>query len=483
MKGSKLNKKILIFAFPVIVFCLWVFLSSSNAQLIPDHARELAEIRAAIKAKGARWKANETSISRLPLEKARMLCGTILSAGIGARSAGVDAAAPYVESTTLPLSFDWRNKDGINYVTSIKDQMNCGSCWAFATVGGFESQILIDNSTLTIDLSEQYVVSCNTYNNGCCGGYMDRVSDFLLNIGTTYEACIPYSSDGSYYYRGRRCIDSSEPCPSSCTIGGGDLNLETISGWEWIPNTVVDIKTALYENGTIPCGMAVFDDFRFYEEGVYEHLWGTYLGGHAVIIIGWDDENQCWICKNSWGTSWGEGYDAEPGGYFRIAWGNSYIGDSAVKLYFAPVVNCSSNFDCNDDNPCTGDICINPGTVESYCENSPVSDNTSPAGCEAGNICCDGQCVTPVCSNDGDCSDEYDCTIDTCNYPNSCNASCINTWPACGIEDGCCGPNCLSSTDPDCTVTCLPVGAPCEDDSECCSGRCRGRPGGKTCRE
>lgn len=333
MKRSNLNKKILIFSFPVIVLCFWTFLSSANAQLIPDQARELAEIRAAIKAKGARWIAGETSVSRLPIEQARMLCGTVLTAVGEIGQAGEDTA-PYIESMTLPLSFDWRNKDGINYVTSVKDQMDCGSCWAFATVGGFESKILIENPTFTINLSEQYLVSCNTNNNGCCGGFIDRACNFLFNTGTTYTACVPYSSDGAYYYRGRRCIDGSEPCPLSCT-GTGDLNLERISGWEWISNTVLSIKTALNENGPVPCGMSVYEDFRFYEEGIYEHLWGPYLGGHAVIIIGWEDTNQCWICKNSWGTDWGEGYPgADPGGYFRIKYGDSYIGDSDVKLFY-----------------------------------------------------------------------------------------------------------------------------------------------------
>lgn len=490
MKRSNLNKKILIFALPVIIFCLWTFLSSADAQLIPAQTREIAAIRAAIKAKGAKWIAGETSVSKLPREQARMLCGTILTSMGEIGSAGEETASPYMESQTLPESFDWRNINGSNYVTEIKDQMNCGSCWAFATVGGFESQILINTSALTIDLSEQYVVSCNTDNKGCCGGYINRVCNFLLYIGTTDETCVEYTSDGAYYYRGRRCIDDSEPCPPSCTIpGGGDLNLETISGWEWIPNTVENIKSVLYNYGPVPCGMAVYEDFTAYNGGVYEHSTGSYLGGHAVLIIGYDDnpviesvaypEKACWICKNSWGTDWGEGYGTETGGYFRIAYNNSNIGDSAVRLIYEPMVNCSSNQDCDDTNPCTDDACDGGECV--YTNNTSSCDDGD--ACTTGDTCSDGECI----GNEIDCDDTNPCTIDSCDGGNclheqmNCNDNdpctddacvngiCVNTDPECGLDDGCCPEGCPSVEDPDCP------------QAECGDGYCAGEAMGEDC--
>lgn len=176
---------------------------------------------------------------------------------------------------------------------------------------------------------------------------------------------------------------------------------------------------------------------------------------------------------------WGEGYPgADPGGYFRIKYGDSYIGDSAVKLFYTPVVTCSLNEGCDDTNPCTDDSCVNPGTVDSYCQNTSLLDDTP---CGTG-ICCDGECITAICSTDGDCSDENECTIDTCYDGDTCLAMCEHSWFPCGPSDGCCGPACTAS-DPDCTPSCLPVGSLCANDSECCSDKCRGRPGGKTCRE
>ncbi len=76
------------------------------------------------------------------------------------------------------------------------------------------------------------------------------------------------------------------------------------------------------------CSMLVYDDLRFYTGGVYQHVSGAYLGGHAVVIVGWDDAESCWICKNSWGTDWGED------GYFRIRWEDCSIGGESTFIFY-----------------------------------------------------------------------------------------------------------------------------------------------------
>ena len=123
---------------------------------------------------------------------------------------------------------------------------------------------------------------------------------------------------------------------------------------------------------------------------------------------------------------------------------------------------CTDPAECDDANECTVDDC-----VDGICENLPVADGTICGG----GICCTGVCVSPVCSDDPECEDQEACTVDTCADAGTCSASCDNTWPSCGLSDGCCGPDCTSADDPDCEV-CLVKGEPCTLDSECCSNWC-----------
>jgi len=99
----------------------------------------------------------------------------------------------------------------------------------------------------------------------------------------------------------------------------------------------------------------------------------------------------------------------------------------------------------------------------------------------AGLICCGGQCVAPACGADADCDDGNACTTNACSNAGTCDASCGGSWAACGLADGCCGPACDSSNDGDCP-SCLAPGAACTDGAECCSGKCRGKPGALICR-
>ena len=123
---------------------------------------------------------------------------------------------------------------------------------------------------------------------------------------------------------------------------------------------------------------------------------------------------------------------------------------------------CTGPEECDDANECTVDDC-----VEGICENTPEPDGTTCSG----GICCAGTCIAPVCSDDTDCDDQEACTVDSCANAGTCSASCDNTWPSCGLSDGCCGPDCTSADDPDCE-TCLLKGEPCSLDSECCSNWC-----------
>jgi hypothetical protein len=91
--------------------------------------------------------------------------------------------------------------------------------------------------------------------------------------------------------------------------------------------------------------------------------------------------------------------------------------------------------------------------------------------CTGGQICCGGACRPATCSSGAECNDGVACTADVCNNPGTCTASCSNTWAACGLNDGCCGPSCTSANDPNC---CRPKNAACTADNQCCGNKCRG---------
>jgi serine protease len=138
----------------------------------------------------------------------------------------------------------------------------------------------------------------------------------------------------------------------------------------------------------------------------------------------------------------------EPGRDDTYGYGlvNAY---AALGWTAPPVIACSFDTDCNDNNECTNDVCVNPGQSNAYCQNTPLEDNTS---CTNG-ICCSGVCKAPACSVDTDCNDNNACTIDTCNNAGSCAASCSYTnITACVSGDGCCPAGCTNETDGDCPV-------------------------------
>ena len=263
---------------------------------------ELDEITKAIEQKNSRWSAQQTSISRLTPEERKQRLGSkyplySFTEKILTRT-----------SPSLPARLDWRNYNGNNYITPIKDQGDCGACWAFAVSAALESKALIALNTpnAPLDLSEQVLTSCGNAGN-CDAGYINAASDFISNYGLPPEYCYPYTaSNGS-------CSNS---CPDWASIA------YTVSGWSLVDPNVDAIKDALYHYGPLVALMAVNSDFFYYGSGIYSHAWGSFEGYHAALIVGYDDVEQYFIVKSSWGTGWGEA------GYFRIAY--SEIGSETI---------------------------------------------------------------------------------------------------------------------------------------------------------
>ncbi len=276
--------------------------------------KDLDNIRSAIKAKNHKWVADTTSVSGLSLEQKKNRAGMNMDEEL-APSPDESTPAPDDMTTAAPATLDWRSFEGINYVSPVKNQGNCGSCWAFATTAALESQVMLFTGGSLIDLSEQILVSCSGTGT-CSGGSSLSATGFIQDVGLPVETCLPYTA-----------TDSS--CNNACADWVN--NTFGIVGWHRASSTTItvdDIKTGLYLYGPVVATMYVYNDFYYYRTGIYKYTTGSYIGAHAVLVVGYDDFNQCFIVKNSWGTGWGEA------GYFKIAYsevgGTSKFGYSAL---------------------------------------------------------------------------------------------------------------------------------------------------------
>jgi C1A family cysteine protease len=280
-----------------IAFLLLILISS------PLLAINAEDVNKAIRDKGADWVAGETAISKLPPEAKKRLASLIPASNLSLKAKSNKVSAEAV----IPARVDWRNFGGHNYITGIRDQGECGSCYAFAATAVLESRILITSHTpdTDLDLSEQSMVSCDTNNMGCDGGFLDSAFDFLKTTGATLESCYPYTSGES-------------GIAGDC-IGCADWRQNTykITSFEDVSTSVKSIKSSIAEHGPVMVGFIVYSDFFYYKSGIYRHITGLAEGGHAVAIVGYDDTERCWIVKNSWGPNWGEN------GFFRIAAGTN----------------------------------------------------------------------------------------------------------------------------------------------------------------
>jgi cathepsin L len=314
------------------------FYKQRELQASPAVRSRLTDLRATIKAQNLTFGVGYTTAADQKIEE---LAGTVAPANLEQEVSQVNSNATILlaeedQARTTALSrssillpelaakkkciagrrkFDWRDS---GKVTPVRNQGGCGSCWAFSTLGAWEGSNLIRNNAAD-DASEQYLVNAKTAGT-CSGGWW--AFDLMrkpTGTGTATEAGVPYmGSDGTN--------------PSSVATPYKVANWGYVSPGGGIP-TPAEIKKAMCDHGPVTVAVRVTPAFQHYNgEGVFNEQDPGKIN-HGVTIVGWDDDKQAWLIKNSWGTGWGDK------GYMWIAYNSNKIGlgaawvDASTKFY------------------------------------------------------------------------------------------------------------------------------------------------------
>jgi cathepsin L len=206
--------------------------------------------------------------------------------------------------STKSQAFDWRSR---GRVTSVRDQGQCGACWAFATLGAYEGNYLVTKN-VPIHGSEQDILDCSGAGS-CNGGWWEKALDFLIPTGTLSADVLKYTGvQGT-------CVLKA-PRPYQALVWGFVRNDAGIP-------TIAEMKDALCRYGPLAVGVRITEAFKSYTGEVFnEDDQGDV--NHGVTLVGWDDSKKAWLIKNSWGETWGMS------GYMWITYGSNRIGFGAA---------------------------------------------------------------------------------------------------------------------------------------------------------
>jgi C1A family cysteine protease len=264
-------------------------------------------INSLIKKNNAGWVARENTISRMnDIEIKRLLGSTDRPAG----------NALFEDRTKANESMDWRNVNGTNWLGPVMNQGNCGSCVAFASVATLEATYRINAALpwLAPTFSPQQLFNCG---GGSCdyGWQPSTAAAYLKKQGIVDAACSPYESGST----GQDVQCKKNFCENQTDRTYKIAGSTTPSSWG---GSATKVKEAL-KKGPLVTTLTVYEDFLVYSSGIYKSVSKKSVGGHAVSLVGFNDEGRYWIVRNSWGNDWGEN------GFIRVSYDDkSGIADS-----------------------------------------------------------------------------------------------------------------------------------------------------------
>ncbi|HWZ16072.1 MAG TPA: C1 family peptidase [Mucilaginibacter sp.] len=342
---------------------------------MPIDKKALSALKQQLLKSGAKWEAGETSMLKLSDFERKMRLGytpgpnepSLAEREAIAKRNLVQFAALRVAITQ---SFDWRNVNGRNFISSVKNQGSCGSCVAFGVTANVEATARVAVNLAVNDagggalpdLSEAQLFYCGGAAQGrnCGNGWwVEPALTYCTSTGLVPIACFPYTA-------------GDQPC-NLCA--GWQSTVTKLSAWHDI-NSINDMKLWLSTRGPLTACFTVYEDFYSYSSGVYIHTSGANVGGHCVCCIGYDDNLQAWLCKNSWGDGWGMS------GFFWIGYGQCGIDavmsgiDSYSTIY--PLYNdlfLRDNLDDAGTVPAAGTLSTSPDIIPFG--TAPVADPVS----------------------------------------------------------------------------------------------------------
>jgi len=241
------------------------------------------------------------------------------------KSAGVTPG--HKSANGLPVSFDWSNVNGRDFLEPVMDQSDCGSCYVTSSVRMLTARHRIrQNDTKARPWSINFPLFCSEYNQGCNGGYGILTARWARDVGLLPEECMAYNTSGQ--------------CNLECDLGSLKGKRFRAAGHRyvgsWYGNSSIEaIKAELFHNGPLVLGLEPGEDFMFYSDGVYrssvpvllqvgDHEWERV--DHSVLLVGWGEEDGTpyWRIQNTWGRDWGEA------GFFRIVMGQDESGIETI---------------------------------------------------------------------------------------------------------------------------------------------------------
>jgi cathepsin C len=255
-----------------------------------------------------------------------------------------DVPAESIPTSVLPGAWDWGDIDGVNYISPPREQGECGSCYAIATVEMIEARLrILTDMQFDEMLSPKYILSCGLYTEGCGGGYPTLVMKFIEEFGLVPESCFPYSTQ-------------DKSCSEVCDLDSLEYSISvssygTVGGFYGGSSEDLIMKE-LRARGPLTISFNPSTDFSYYSSGIYtckslrtsdEEISSYSMYDcdvsletvtHSTLLVGWGEEagKKFWKVLNSWGSQFGED------GFFRIERGSDECAIESMAEAATPIL-------------------------------------------------------------------------------------------------------------------------------------------------